>query len=192
MLLFQRRRCGRTAVQPEKGGEGARPIPRQGSGTDDASPPRWPHEGRPTSRTVARRWLGHRSADVRASGTGPDECGRRRPFVGTCRDSVERGLATEPVGFHAIGSCVVIRNSRGCSTSRCATRTFISLSRIQGTFGTFGRWVGLENLGRQITRNTFRSFVHPVSAMEQVIHRSGFTRLSHSCTRTWCAGVYAR
>ena len=47
-----------------KGGEGARPIPRQGSGTDDASPPRRPYEGRPTSRTVARRWLGHRSADV--------------------------------------------------------------------------------------------------------------------------------
>ena len=53
-------------------------------------------------------------------------------------------------------------------------------------------WVGLENLRRQITRNTFRSFVHPVSAMEHVIHRSGFTRLSHSCTRTWCAGVYTR
>ena len=41
-------------------------------------------------------------------------------------------------------------------------------------------WVGLENLGRRITRNAFRSFVHPVSAMEQVIQRSGFTRLSHS------------
>jgi SAM-dependent methyltransferase len=53
-------------------------------------------------------------------------------------------------------------------------------------------WVGLENLGRRITRNTFRSFVHPVSAMENVIHRSGFTRLSQTCTRTWCAGVYAR
>jgi magnesium-protoporphyrin O-methyltransferase len=53
-------------------------------------------------------------------------------------------------------------------------------------------WVGLENLVRRITRNTFRSFVHPVSAMENVIHRSGFTRLSQTCTRTWCAGVYAR
>ena len=53
-------------------------------------------------------------------------------------------------------------------------------------------WVGLENLGRQITRNTFRSFVHPVSVMENVIHRSGFKRVSHSCTRTWCADVYVR
>jgi magnesium-protoporphyrin O-methyltransferase len=53
-------------------------------------------------------------------------------------------------------------------------------------------WVGLENLGRQITQNTFRSFVHPVSAMERVIHRSGFRRLSRSGTRIWCADVYAR
>ncbi len=53
-------------------------------------------------------------------------------------------------------------------------------------------WVGLENLGRQITQNTFRSFVHPVSAMENVIHRSGFKRVSHSCTRIWCADVYER
>jgi SAM-dependent methyltransferase len=53
-------------------------------------------------------------------------------------------------------------------------------------------WVGLETRGRRITRNTFRSFVHPVSAMENVIHRSGFKRLSRGCTRTWCADVYAR
>ena len=53
-------------------------------------------------------------------------------------------------------------------------------------------WVGVENLGRQITRNQFRSFVHSVSAMEAVIDRSGFTRLSRDWTRTWCADVYAR
>jgi len=53
-------------------------------------------------------------------------------------------------------------------------------------------WVGLENLGRQITRNEFRSFVHPVAAMESVIHRSGFKRLSRSWTRIWCADVYGR
>lgn len=53
-------------------------------------------------------------------------------------------------------------------------------------------WVGLENLGRQITRNTFRSFVHSVSAMENVIHRSGFKRISRASTPAWCADVYAR
>jgi 2-polyprenyl-3-methyl-5-hydroxy-6-metoxy-1,4-benzoquinol methylase len=53
-------------------------------------------------------------------------------------------------------------------------------------------WVELENLGRQITRNGFRSFVHPVSAMETAIQRSGFQRLSRGCTRIWCADVYVR
>jgi SAM-dependent methyltransferase len=53
-------------------------------------------------------------------------------------------------------------------------------------------WVGLENGWRRITRNTFRAFVHPVSAMENVIHRSGFKRLSRGRTRTWSADVYAR
>jgi len=50
----------------------------------------------------------------------------------------------------------------------------------------------LENLARRITGNTFRSFVHPVSAMESVIHHSGFTRVNSSCTRTWFADVYIR
>jgi magnesium-protoporphyrin O-methyltransferase len=53
-------------------------------------------------------------------------------------------------------------------------------------------WVGLENVGRQITRNGFRSFVHPVSAMETVIRRAGFKRLSRRWTRIWCADVYVR
>lgn len=53
-------------------------------------------------------------------------------------------------------------------------------------------WVGLQNVGRQIIRNAFRSFVHPVSAMENVIRREGFTLLNRHATRTWRADVYAR
>ena len=53
-------------------------------------------------------------------------------------------------------------------------------------------WVGLENLGRKVSQSPFRSFVHSVPAMENVIHKSGFKRLSHSCTPAWCADVYVR
>jgi len=53
-------------------------------------------------------------------------------------------------------------------------------------------WVGLENFGRKIRRNPFRSFIHPVSAMENVIRRDGFTLLNRRSTRTWRADVYAR
>jgi SAM-dependent methyltransferase len=53
-------------------------------------------------------------------------------------------------------------------------------------------WVGLENAERRITRKTFRAFVHPVAAMENIIHRAGFRRLSRGRTRTWSADVYAR
>jgi SAM-dependent methyltransferase len=53
-------------------------------------------------------------------------------------------------------------------------------------------WVGLENVGRQITGNAFRSFIHSASAMENVIRREGFTLLNRRSTRTWRADVYTR
>jgi SAM-dependent methyltransferase len=53
-------------------------------------------------------------------------------------------------------------------------------------------WVGLENLGRRITRNRFRSFIHPLAAMENVIRQSGFKRGSSDSTWIWCADVYIR
>ena len=51
-------------------------------------------------------------------------------------------------------------------------------------------WVGVQNLGRQLRRNPFRTFVHSASAMDQVIRRAGLELLSRSCTWTWCADVY--
>jgi SAM-dependent methyltransferase len=53
-------------------------------------------------------------------------------------------------------------------------------------------WVGLENVGRQITGNAFRSFIHSASAMENVIRREGFALLNRRSTRTWRADVYTR
>lgn len=53
-------------------------------------------------------------------------------------------------------------------------------------------WVGLQNFGRQITRNAFRSFIHPVRGMESVIRRQGFRLLDRRSTRTWRADVYVR
>jgi hypothetical protein len=34
--------------------------------------------------------------------------------------------------------------------------------------------------------------VHSASVMENVIRCAGFSLLSRSCTRTWCADVYVR
>ena len=53
-------------------------------------------------------------------------------------------------------------------------------------------WVGLQNVGRKISRNAFRSFIHPVSAMENVIRRAGFTLIDRRSTRTWHADVYVK
>lgn len=53
-------------------------------------------------------------------------------------------------------------------------------------------WVVLQNVGRGIIGNVFRSFIHPVSAMENVIRREGFTLLDRRFTRTWRADVYVR
>jgi SAM-dependent methyltransferase len=53
-------------------------------------------------------------------------------------------------------------------------------------------WVALQNVGRHITRNAFRSFIHPVWAMENVIRRERFRLLDRRSTRTWRADVYVR
>jgi SAM-dependent methyltransferase len=53
-------------------------------------------------------------------------------------------------------------------------------------------WVGIQNVGRQLRRNPFRTFVHSPSAMENVIRRAGFSLFSRGCTRTWRADVYRR
>lgn len=53
-------------------------------------------------------------------------------------------------------------------------------------------WVRVENIGRQIRRNAFRTFVDSATAMENRIRRSGFQLVNRSCTRTWCTDVYVR
>jgi hypothetical protein len=53
-------------------------------------------------------------------------------------------------------------------------------------------WVNLQNIGRQIRGNSFRTFMHSATPMEDRIRRTGFQLLSRSSTRTWCADVYVR
>jgi magnesium-protoporphyrin O-methyltransferase len=53
-------------------------------------------------------------------------------------------------------------------------------------------WVSLQNAARATIRNAFRSFIHPVSAMESVIRREGFTLLDRRSAGTWRADVYER
>jgi hypothetical protein len=53
-------------------------------------------------------------------------------------------------------------------------------------------WFGIQNVGRQLGGNPFRTFVHSASLMESVIRRAGFSLLSRGFTRTWCADVYRR
>jgi magnesium-protoporphyrin O-methyltransferase len=57
-------------------------------------------------------------------------------------------------------------------------------------FIRMGMW--LENAMRKRSGNPFRTFVHPVERMEQIIERSGFKRVSRLCTIGWCSDVYVR
>lgn len=52
--------------------------------------------------------------------------------------------------------------------------------------------VHLENAVRRLTGNPFRTFVHPVAEMQQMIGNAGFTLVSRGQTRTWSADVYAK
>lgn len=52
--------------------------------------------------------------------------------------------------------------------------------------------INLENLKRRISGNTFRAFVHPVSRLEDLIRRAGFTLANRRRTWMWSADVYTR
>lgn len=50
----------------------------------------------------------------------------------------------------------------------------------------------LENFGRRLRSNAFRTFVHPAADMERIIRASGFRLASRRETWIWCADVYVR
>jgi magnesium-protoporphyrin O-methyltransferase len=52
--------------------------------------------------------------------------------------------------------------------------------------------VRLENGQRRVRRNSFRTFVHPVARMEQMIRAAGFDLSSRRETWTWSIDVYVR
>jgi 2-polyprenyl-3-methyl-5-hydroxy-6-metoxy-1,4-benzoquinol methylase len=55
------------------------------------------------------------------------------------------------------------------------------------------RWVlGLENLWRRITRNSFRSFVHPPARIAAVIERSALRRVARRSNAIWVMDLYRR
>jgi magnesium-protoporphyrin O-methyltransferase len=50
----------------------------------------------------------------------------------------------------------------------------------------------VENGRRWLTRNSFRTFVHPVAAVERTIERAGFELSSRTETWMWSVDVYLR
>ena len=52
--------------------------------------------------------------------------------------------------------------------------------------------VRLENATRVLSRNPFRTFVHPVGQMERIIEAAGFELRSRRQTWMWSADVYTR
>ena len=53
-------------------------------------------------------------------------------------------------------------------------------------------WVTLENLARRVLGNPFRTFVHPVAAIDELLARNGLKRRSVHDTFVWRVAVYAR
>jgi hypothetical protein len=52
--------------------------------------------------------------------------------------------------------------------------------------------MALENGLRWVTRNAFRTFLHPAAAIEETIRRAGFKLVSRRETWVWSADVYVR
>jgi magnesium-protoporphyrin O-methyltransferase len=53
-------------------------------------------------------------------------------------------------------------------------------------------WLAVENLGRRMRGNNFRTFVHSPAAMEGLVGHVGFARVDRRMTFAWCIDVYAR
>lgn len=52
--------------------------------------------------------------------------------------------------------------------------------------------VWFENAQRRWRTNSFRTFVHPVARMRQIIERAGFERVSHRGTIAWSVDVFVK
>ncbi len=52
--------------------------------------------------------------------------------------------------------------------------------------------VALENLGRRLRGNRFRTFVHPVAAIDRALERLGFRRSHAAGTLAWYVALYRR
>jgi magnesium-protoporphyrin O-methyltransferase len=52
--------------------------------------------------------------------------------------------------------------------------------------------IAIENCQRRLTRNSFRTFCHPVTRIEQLIRDAGFTLGSRRETWMWSVDVYTR
>lgn len=53
-------------------------------------------------------------------------------------------------------------------------------------------WVALGNFGRRIVRNPFRTYVHSIAAIDDVLKGQGLQRRSVKDTFVWRVAVYAR
>ena len=52
--------------------------------------------------------------------------------------------------------------------------------------------VAAENFFHRLTRNAFRTFVHPEAAMTALIHGAGFRRIGRRTTVAWCVDHWER
>ena len=50
----------------------------------------------------------------------------------------------------------------------------------------------LENVARRIIGNPFRTFVHPVAEIDDLLERNGLRRRSARDTLVWRVAVYSR
>ena len=53
-------------------------------------------------------------------------------------------------------------------------------------------WVQLQNESRRLRGNAFRTFVHPVLQMDQLLKKAGFARVEVCDGLVWGVATYAR
>jgi len=131
-------------------------------------------------------------------------------YVGAARQEAERTGKAHAIQFvHADfvsiasqlpATSVVALDRVVCCYPSCEPLLDAAISHAEQCFALsyprdawYMRWgVGLENAQRRVSGNAFRTFVHPVAAMEETITRAGFELSSRSETWLWSVDVYLR
>jgi 2-polyprenyl-3-methyl-5-hydroxy-6-metoxy-1,4-benzoquinol methylase len=116
--------------------------------------------------------------------------GRVQRVVGDVTGLADSIAAADVVIMHRVICCYSDHASLLRAATKHARRLFVySYPRDRWHIRA---WLSLQNVGRGVSANGFRTFVHSPMAMDALVTRDGFRRVHRARTFVWSIDVYLR